>query len=607
IGGNGIFKVFRINDLNDIEFVADYEFGGLFVKMIVESPYMYLILGGSRFLILDISDIDNIVELSRISIEIQHQIVFKEDNNIYGYVSYSDVLGMGYYIIINVEDPYHPFVSGKFINNFSNGFGKVADSNYAVGTTRNHDDIGTFTIFNCSPALSLPQRIPFSDNRFHLISPHVSPDSLTPHYLFRSVEHLQIAYQDNGSIYIPEVVDTIEELDLSKALKVFVSEADTLILPYQLDPDRGAIPTVDAEFIDPDTEYHVDANRWSWVGYPFPYPRPVQEALDFMYDEISIIMDDEGNFCIPNFVDTIEEFQPGQGYYVFSGFDWVFQYHVPDDVDPWEGFPFDDEEDGLNRATKNAFTEVQPTGRPYVVLVHPDETLQNLEPASIEVYDGETLVGASDWNNESDIHPVVCWQGFPEYGLVGFTPGNEIIARVLDSDGRIVGSSITKDERELITKDELRITNDLPQDHREARGSSQKLDSSHQNGVSSVFSVSSVVQSGSLFGEGPYAEVTVSASSTAEASLPGGFVLGTVYPNPFNSTLTVPFTLPAQREVRFQLFNTLGQLQFEQVGMYPSGQQRFTINAGEELVSGVYFLKVQTGSENAVQKVILLR
>ncbi|MBZ0265868.1 T9SS type A sorting domain-containing protein, partial [bacterium] len=36
-------------------------------------------------------------------------------------------------------------------------------------------------------------------------------------------------------------------------------------------------------------------------------------------------------------------------------------------------------------------------------------------------------------------------------------------------------------------------------------------------------------------------------------------------------------------------------------------QQRFTVDAGEDLVSGVYFLKVQTGSENAVQKVILLR
>ncbi|MBZ0263498.1 T9SS type A sorting domain-containing protein [bacterium] len=446
-------------------------------------------------------------------------------------------------------------------------------------------------VFDCAPALSLPLNIPLHGNRFQLISTCVQPDTLTPRYLFRSLDSLQIAYQNDGHIYIPEVIDNIAEIDVSKALLIYQSNNRTFTLPFQLDsPDVGPFEppiTPQAEFIDPDTEYHVNANRWSWVGYPFPYPRPVQQALDFMYDEISIIMDDEGGFCIPYLVDTIEEFQPGQGYYVFSGFDWDFQYHVPDDVDPWEGFPFEDDEDGLNRAT-NDFSAVQPTGKPYVVLVHPDETLQNLEPASIEVYDGKTLVGTSEWDKEADIHPVVCWQGFPDYGLVGFTPGNEILVKVLDADGVTIGESIRKDEFDPITNYELRITNE------------NGLDLPHPN-------ISSVVETGSLFGEGPFTEITVSTSTTTGGSLPGGFAFGTVYPNPFNSTLTVPFILPYQSEVRFQLYNTLGQLQFERVALYPAGQQRFTVDAGEELVSGVYFLNVQTRGENAVQKVILLR
>ncbi len=49
----------------------------------------------------------------------------------------------------------------------------------------------------------------------------------------------------------------------------------------------------------------------------------------------------EGGICIPYLVDTIHEFQPGQGYYVFSHFDWDFQYYIPPGVDPWEGFPWD--------------------------------------------------------------------------------------------------------------------------------------------------------------------------------------------------------------------------------------------------------------------------
>ena len=67
----------------------------------------------------------------------------------------------------------------------------------------------------------------------------------------------------------------------------------------------------------------------------------MQEALHDMYDEIDIIMDDEGGICIPYLIDTIHEFQPGQGYYVYSHFDWDFQYYLPPDVDPWEGFPWD--------------------------------------------------------------------------------------------------------------------------------------------------------------------------------------------------------------------------------------------------------------------------
>ncbi|MBZ0264248.1 T9SS type A sorting domain-containing protein [bacterium] len=495
--------------------------------------------------------------------------------------------------IYSVSDPANPFLTGRLIDRVG-AFWLATDSSgrylYGSRLNANEGDPG-LTIWDCAAANLLPLTIPLRQNRFELISSPIVPENPAAEAIFGQLAHLQIAYEVTGDIYIPDLVDTIEEIDVTMGYSLFTDQSDTLILM--------------GDYIDPETTYHINGNSWSWIGYPHYLPLPPETALSDIWDELVIIMDDDGHYCVPGVISNMDEMRPGKGYYAFSYEPLDFTYNLEEDEELLR-VPRDDSIHRLPEVYDES-EDIQPTGKPWLVLVTLAEEVRKQNPALIEVYDGDILVGSSTVPDDMDVVPVIAWQGDETYGLQGFTPGNEIKVKVLDADGVMIGESITKDERELITKNELRITNDLPQDHMEASGSSQKLDSSHQNGVSSVFSVSSVVQSGSHFGEGPYAEVPVSASTTAGASLPGGFTLGTVYPNPFNSTLTVPFVLPEQSEVRFQLYNTLGQLQFERVALYPAGQQRFTIDAGEEFVSGVYFLKVQTDGENAVQKVILLR
>ncbi|MBZ0264236.1 T9SS type A sorting domain-containing protein [bacterium] len=429
-------------------------------------------------------------------------------------------------------------------------------------------------------------RIPINNNRFELISFCREPSFETIDSLFANWEGLQIVATDDGQYFIPGLVNTLDGIDVSKGYRVFTTSLDTVRLRK---PE-----------ISEDQLYHIEANRWNWIGYPYTSPTTIEQGLDWVYEEIAIIMNDDGQICIPYVVDNLDQFTPGEGYFVFSSFDLEFEFQPP------IGEILNQQQPPSQTLTKKIQdeSEITPTGMPYVVLVNVDFELEKPYPANIEVYDGETLVGASEWDSDADVHPVVCWQGFPEFGLVGFTPGNKIIVKVLDADGRIVGSSITNDELRITNENLSSIAND---DQLDSNRSYPILSSNPQQKVSSVFSVSSVVQSGSQFGEGPFAEVTVSASTTTEASLLSEFTLGAVYPNPFNSTLIVPFTLPEQSEIRLKLYNTLGQLQFERVALHPAGQQRFIINVGEELVSGVYFLKVQTGSEKAVQKVILLR
>jgi hypothetical protein len=80
------------------------------------------------------------------------------------------------------------------------------------------------------------------------------------------------------------------------------------------------------------------------------------------------------------------------------------------------------------------------------------------------------------------------------------------------------------------------------------------------------------------------------------------------YPNPFNPTTRIEFTLPADLRVTLKLYNTLGQ----QVAvladgrMMPRGNQRLTFD-GSGLSSGVYFYTLQAGPYSAVSKMVLMK
>jgi len=109
------------------------------------------------------------------------------------------------------------------------------------------------------------------------------------------------------------------------------------------------------------------------------------------------------------------------------------------------------------------------------------------------------------------------------------------------------------------------------------------------------------------FGEGAYAEITLDASSP---TVPSEFTIDAAYPNPFNPTLTIPFALPQAGEVSITLFNLLGQQVFQTIQTYTSGQHRFDFDAsniGRELVSGMYFLRLQFEDQLHAQKVMLLK
>ena len=109
------------------------------------------------------------------------------------------------------------------------------------------------------------------------------------------------------------------------------------------------------------------------------------------------------------------------------------------------------------------------------------------------------------------------------------------------------------------------------------------------------------------FGEGPYAEITLEYTGSF---LPKEFKVETAYPNPFNPIVIVPFALPNSGEVTIAVYNLLGQNVFQMNRKYTAGQHRFEFDTslpGQELVSGMYFLRLIYEDQAYTQKIIMLK
>ena len=88
---------------------------------------------------------------------------------------------------------------------------------------------------------------------------------------------------------------------------------------------------------------------------------------------------------------------------------------------------------------------------------------------------------------------------------------------------------------------------------------------------------------------------------------PRRFELAELYPNPFNPSTEIQFTLPIEEYVHLSAYDVRGQkvdVIFE--GIQSSGQHSYTWNA-EMFPSGVYYIRLQAGSMVSNQKALLIK
>ncbi len=110
---------------------------------------------------------------------------------------------------------------------------------------------------------------------------------------------------------------------------------------------------------------------------------------------------------------------------------------------------------------------------------------------------------------------------------------------------------------------------------------------------------------GDTTGFGPYATTAVSQETTN--LVPSEHLIVEAYPDPFNPSTKISVIAPASGHSSIAVFDLLGREMLElHNGDLNAGIHNFTLDAGT-WAAGIYFVRVQSGSEQAIQRIHLLK
>lgn len=102
-------------------------------------------------------------------------------------------------------------------------------------------------------------------------------------------------------------------------------------------------------------------------------------------------------------------------------------------------------------------------------------------------------------------------------------------------------------------------------------------------------------------------EFSYSSVIEVEPAAPAVFSLDQNYPNPFNPETEIRFSIPAQGNVLFEIYNIYGELiQVPVNRMLPAGGHSVRFNAAG-LATGVYYSRLTASGQTAVRKMLYLK
>ena len=100
---------------------------------------------------------------------------------------------------------------------------------------------------------------------------------------------------------------------------------------------------------------------------------------------------------------------------------------------------------------------------------------------------------------------------------------------------------------------------------------------------------------------------TIAQVNISNPNIPENYSLKQNFPNPFNPTTTIRYSIPKAVHITIKVYNIIGQLVATLIDEYKqAGNYEIKFN-GSNLSSGVYFYRMQAGNFVEVKKLILLK
>ena len=104
----------------------------------------------------------------------------------------------------------------------------------------------------------------------------------------------------------------------------------------------------------------------------------------------------------------------------------------------------------------------------------------------------------------------------------------------------------------------------------------------------------------------------IGGQDPTQETIPNELELLPNYPNPFNPSTHIMFSIPKDQHTQVIIFDILGKKVRELVnGTMPAGRHTITWNgrddSGKQVASGIYFYILETPSQRLTKKMILSR
>ncbi|MDR3628303.1 MAG: T9SS type A sorting domain-containing protein, partial [Ignavibacteriaceae bacterium] len=101
--------------------------------------------------------------------------------------------------------------------------------------------------------------------------------------------------------------------------------------------------------------------------------------------------------------------------------------------------------------------------------------------------------------------------------------------------------------------------------------------------------------------------ILTDVKSVSGATLPAKYAIEQNFPNPFNPTTIIKYSIPKESLVKIKIYNVLGKEVATLVNSnQKAGEYNITFNAAK-MASGVYFYNISAGNFNSTKKMILMK